>query len=220
MRHRIAAAAIAGWPWRRACRGRRRRRRPRSPSWCPTPSAINNFPLYVALGEGHFEEEGLDVTVQAVNGSAAVLQTMASGQAEIGNPGPGPLLAARARGEDVVFIYNQFPKSIFGLVVREESEVQSPADLEGTVIGVGTADGAEVSFTRGIMSDQGFQEGEDYEFLAIGDGGTAVAAFLNDEVEAYAAAVSDARDHRGARHPAARDHTRGTTSATSETAGR
>jgi NitT/TauT family transport system substrate-binding protein len=158
----------------------------------PNPSAINNFPLFVAMGEGYFAEEGLELTVEALNGSAAVLQVMASGQAQIGNPGPGPLLSARARGEDVVFIYNQYPKSIFGLMVPEESEAQGPADLDGATVGVGTADGAEVAFTRGILQDAGLTEGENYEFLTVGDGGTAAAAFLGEEVDAYAAAVSDA----------------------------
>ncbi|HEX2018204.1 MAG TPA: ABC transporter substrate-binding protein [Aurantimonas sp.] len=158
----------------------------------PNPSALNNFPLHNAIGEGYFEEEGLTVTVEAVNGSASVLQALASGQAQIGNPGPGPVLAARQRGEDVVFIYNQYPNSIFGLVVPEESEVQEPAQLEGETIGVGTADGAEVGFTRAIMAESGLMENDGYEFLAIGDGGTAAAAILGDEVAAYAAAASDA----------------------------
>ncbi|MDI6029419.1 ABC transporter substrate-binding protein [Corticibacterium sp. UT-5YL-CI-8] len=157
----------------------------------PNPSAINNFPLFVALGEGYFKDEGLNVTVEVVNGSASVLQTMAAGQAQIGNPGPGPLLGARARGEDVVFIYNHFPKSVFGLVVKGDSTVKEPKDLKGAVIGVGTADGAEVGFTRAIMAEAGLEEGKDYQFLAVGDGGTAVAAFMNDEIAAYAAAVSD-----------------------------
>lgn len=158
----------------------------------PNPSAINNFALHVAIGEGYFKEQGLDVTVEAVNGSASVLQSMAAGQAQIGNPGPGPLLGARARGEDVVFIYNQFPKSIFGLVVKEDSKIQGPADIKGTTVGVGTADGAEVGFSRAILSKAGLAEGTDYQFLAVGDGGTAAAAFLNNEVDSYAAAVSDA----------------------------
>lgn len=157
----------------------------------PNPSAVNNFPLHVAIGEGYFAEEGLDVTVEAVNGSASVLQAMAAGQAEIGNPGPGPVLAARSRGEDVVFVYNQAPKSIFGLVVAQESAIKSPADLKGAVIGVGTADGTEVAFTRGIMNDLGLAEGTDYEFLTVGDGGTAVAAIISEEVSAYAASVAD-----------------------------
>ena len=158
----------------------------------PNPSALNNFTLHVAIGEGYFEDEGLNVSVEAVNGSASVLQLLASGQADIGQPGPGPLLAARARGEDVVFIYNYFAKSVFGLVVAEDSPVQQPADLKDKVVGVGTADGAEVGFTRSILADAGLTEGTDYEFLAIGDGGTAIAAFLYMEVDAYAAAVSDA----------------------------
>ncbi|MHA6728709.1 ABC transporter substrate-binding protein [Devosia sp. A369] len=157
----------------------------------PNPSAINNFALYTALGEGYFEDEGLNVTVETVNGSASVLQMMAAGQAQIGNPGAGPVLNARARGEDIVFIYNNFAKSVFGLVVKEEAAITGPADLKGAVIGVGTADGAEVGFTRAIMAGSGFTEGTDYEFLTIGDGGTAAAALLNDEVVAYAAAVSD-----------------------------
>jgi NitT/TauT family transport system substrate-binding protein len=158
----------------------------------PNPSAINVFPLWVASGEGYFEEEGLAVNVQAVDGSAAVLQAMAAGQAEIGLPGPAPVLAARARGVDVVFIYNHFAQSVFGVVVREEASYQTPADLKGQTIGVGTADGAEVGFTRAILSDLGMVEGQDYEFLPVGDGGPATAAFERGDIEAYAAAVSDA----------------------------
>lgn len=158
----------------------------------PNPSAINVFPLWVAIGEGYFEKEGLKVNVEAVDGSSQVLQAMSAGQAQIGLPGPGPVLAANARGVDVVFIYNHFAKSVFGLVVREESAHQTPADLKGTTIGVGTADGAEVSFTRAILNDLNMVEGTDYTFLPVGDGGLAAAAFERGDVESYAAAVSDA----------------------------
>ena len=158
----------------------------------PSPSAINSFTTYVALGEGYFEDEGLDVTVESVNGSAAVLQALTAGQAQFGRPGPGPVLNARARGADVVFIYNQMPKSSFGIVVKEESPYQTPADLKGQVIGVGTADGAEVSFARGVLGGVGMTENEDYTFLPVGDGGPATAAFTRGDIEAYAASTSDA----------------------------
>ncbi len=158
----------------------------------PNPSAITWAPMWAAIGEGYFADEGLELQVEAVDGSSQVLQAMSAGQAQIGAPGPGPLLGARARGLDVVFIYNLYPKSVFGLLVKEESDYQTPEDLTGQVIGVGTADGAEVSFVRAILSDAGMTEGEDYEFLPVGDGGTAAVAFLRDEIEAYAGAVSDA----------------------------
>jgi NitT/TauT family transport system substrate-binding protein len=158
----------------------------------PNPSALNVWPMWTAIGEGYMEEEGLKVNVQAVDGSSQVLQALAAGQGQIGLPGPAPVLAARARGEDVVFIYNLNPKSIFGIVVREEAPYQQPADLKGKVIGVGTADGAEVGFARTVLSASGLTEGTDYTFLPVGDGGTAAAAFERGDIEAYAAATSDA----------------------------
>lgn len=158
----------------------------------PNPSALTWMPYWVAVGEGYFEEEGLKPTLEAIDGSSAVLQAMSAGQAQIGAPGPGPVLGARSRGVDVKFIYNLYPKSVFGLLVKDESPYKQPTDLKGKVIGVGTADGAEVSFSRAIFNDLGMKEGTDYTFLPVGDGGTAAVAFLRDEVASYAGAVSDA----------------------------
>jgi NitT/TauT family transport system substrate-binding protein len=158
----------------------------------PNPSALTWLPYWVAVGEGYFAEEGLDLRLEAIDGSSAVLQAMSAGQAQIGAPGPGPTLGARARGVDVKFIYNLYPKSVFGILVKADSPAKTPTDLKGTVIGVGTADGAEVSFTKAIMTDLGLKEGTDYTFLPVGDGGTAAVGFLRDEVGSYAGAVSDA----------------------------
>ncbi len=158
----------------------------------PNPSALTWLPYWVAVGEGYFADEGFEPTLEAVDGSSAVLQAMSAGQAHIGAPGPGPTLGARARGVDVKFLYNLYPKSVFGLLVKDDSSFQTPADLKGTVIGVGTADGAEVSFTSAIMADLGMTAGTDFTYLPVGDGGTAAVAFLRDEVTSYAGAVSDA----------------------------
>jgi NitT/TauT family transport system substrate-binding protein len=158
----------------------------------PNPSALTWLPYWVAVGEGYFEEDGLSLTLEAVDGSSACMQAMSAGQAQIGAPGPGPTLGARSRGVDIKFLYNLYPKSVFGLLVKDDSAYQKPEDLKGTVIGVGTADGAEVSFTRAIMTAVGLNEGADYTFLPVGDGGTAAVAFLRDEVACYAGAVSDA----------------------------
>jgi NitT/TauT family transport system substrate-binding protein len=70
----------------------------------PNPSALTWLPYWVAVGEGYFAEEGLDLTLQAIDGSSAVLQAMSAGQAQIGAPGPGPTLGARSRGSSTTFI--------------------------------------------------------------------------------------------------------------------
>ncbi|RJE79625.1 ABC transporter substrate-binding protein [Paracoccus sp. JM45] len=158
----------------------------------PSPSAINSFPVFAAIGEGYFAEEGLDVRVEAINGSGAVLQALSAGQAQFGRPGPGPVIAARSRGVDAVFIYNAAPRSNFGVVVAEDSDIQSPEDLRGKVVGIGTADGAEVGFARNVMSGAGMTEGTDFEFLTVGDGGPATVAFHSDAIAAYSSSTADA----------------------------
>ncbi|MDG1282537.1 MAG: ABC transporter substrate-binding protein [Pseudorhodobacter sp.] len=158
----------------------------------PSPSAINSFPVFVAIGEGYFAEEGLNVTVEAINGSGAVLQALAAGQAQFGRPGPGPVLAARARGENAVFIYNVAARSNFGIVVQEGSDIQGPEGLRGKVIGTGTADGAEVGFASNVMLGAGMTAGTDYQFLTVGDGGPATVGFTSGAIDAYSSSTADA----------------------------
>ena len=158
----------------------------------PSPSAINSFPVFVAIGEGYFEEEGLEVTVEAINGSGAVLQALSAGQAHFGRPGPGPVIAARSRGVDAVFLYNVAARSNFGIVVREDSDIQSPEDLSGKVIGTGTADGAEVGFARNVMSGSNMLADKDFTFLTVGDGGPATVAFNSGAMDAYSSSTADA----------------------------
>ena len=54
----------------------------------PSPSAINSFQIFVAMGEGYFKDEGIEIKAEAVNGSGPVLQALTSGQAQLGRPGP------------------------------------------------------------------------------------------------------------------------------------
>ena len=155
------------------------------------PSAVAFYPIYTAIDQGYFEEEGLEVTVEPLDGSAANLQALAAGQADIGTPGPGPLLGAREGGEDVVFFYNLTPRNIFSLVVPEDSGVATPADLKGKTVGIGTADGAERALVEGIFTEAGMTAGEDYEFLTVGDGGLATAGLERGDIDAYAASIVD-----------------------------
>lgn len=157
----------------------------------PNPSAVTWYNACAAIGQGFFEEEGLSVRTEALDGSGAVLQAIAAGQAQFGAPGPGPMLAALERGEGFVGIYNLYAQSLFGVVVPEDSEFQVPADLAGNVIGVGTVDGTEVGFARSILTEAGLVENTDYTFLPVGDGGQATAAFERGDIVAYAAGLPD-----------------------------
>ncbi|GGK79707.1 ABC transporter substrate-binding protein [Ornithinimicrobium pekingense] len=151
-------------------------------------SCLQFFPLYVAQEQGLFEENGLDVQVERMNGSAAVLQAMLAGQTDLGTPGPVPTILTQAQGEDIRYIANLWPGGAFALVTPEESGVADASELTGKTIGVATADGSEVSFAHTIMAAEGLEE-SDYEILTVGEGGQAVAAFQRGDIDAYAASI-------------------------------
>jgi NitT/TauT family transport system substrate-binding protein len=161
----------------------------------PNPSTVNMFNFCSAWGEGYFEEEGLEVSTEAVDGVGAVLQAVVSGQAEIGGASAGPVLVAREQAarpeQEPVLFYNQYAQSTYGLVVSEESGYTEPADLGGTTVGVGTADGAEAFLARAILTEAGLEEDTDYEILAVGDAGPALAAFNRGDIQSYAASLVD-----------------------------
>ncbi|WP_051297847.1 ABC transporter substrate-binding protein [Brevibacterium album] len=154
----------------------------------PTTSCLVSFENYVAESEGFFADEGVDIAIEAVNGSAGVLQAIAAGQADFGGPGATPVLAALERGEDVKYFLNSSPGGSFWLVTPSDSGIGSAAELEGKRIGVATADGNEVGFVDAIMSNDGV-EADGYEKITVGEGGTAVAAFERGEIDAYAASA-------------------------------
>lgn len=158
----------------------------------PFPSGAVFYPLYVAQDRGYFEEEGLSVTTEAVDGSGQILQQVLAGQAEVGLPSPGPFMNSVLEGSDLVSVYTLFQSNVFSLQTLADSDVQSLADLEGTTVGVGTIEGGETPFVRAVLSEEaGLEEGQDYELLAVGDGGTAAVALERGEISAYAAAFPD-----------------------------
>lgn len=154
-------------------------------------SCIIVYPLTSGIEQGFFADEGIDVTLDSVDGSPAVAQTLMTDGTDVGLVGVGPFLNAVADGGDLTMVYNQFARSLYRIVVPSDSGSATPEDLEGATIGVGTIDGAETTLARAILDDAGLAEDDDYEFLPVGDGGGAVAAFERGDIDAYAAAISD-----------------------------
>lgn len=157
----------------------------------PFPSGAVFYPLFVAQENGYFEEEGIQVTVEPVDGSGATIQQLSAGQAQVAVPSPGPFMQAVARGEDLRSVYTLYQSNVFSVQVPADSEIQSLADLEGKTVGVGALDGGETPFVRAALSEAAGLEEGDYELLAIGDGGQAAVALNRGDVDAYASAFVD-----------------------------
>jgi NitT/TauT family transport system substrate-binding protein len=104
-------------------------------------------PLYLGIEKGFFEEEDLNVEPRVIQGGAAVVTGVVSGDLQLGFAATEPLILAKARGLPVKIVAtgNQAAadpdKAWTGLMVRDGSRIRGPTDLEGQTIGVNAVRG-------------------------------------------------------------------------------
>jgi NitT/TauT family transport system substrate-binding protein len=91
---------------------------------------------YVALENGYYEAEGLDVTIQPGGPDIAPPQVLAGGGADVMLNWMPSALAARERGLPVVNIAQPFASSGLMLTCWADTGITEPADLAGRTIGV------------------------------------------------------------------------------------
>ena len=91
---------------------------------------------YVALDKGFYEEENLDVTINAGGPDIAPPQVIAGGGADVIIEWMPAALASRERGLKLVNIAQPFKSSGMMLTCRKDSGVASPEDFAGRTLGV------------------------------------------------------------------------------------
>lgn len=93
---------------------------------------------YVAKEKGYYEDAGLDVEIVPGQGSTEVVQQVASGGNDFGNAFGMGVVFGRAEGAKVKAVANYGADADICIIVRADSDIQEPADLEGKTIGNGT----------------------------------------------------------------------------------
>ena len=91
---------------------------------------------YVALENGYYDDEGLDVPIQPGGPDIAPPQVLAGGGADVMLNWMPSALAARERGLPVVNIAQPFASSGLMLTCWADAGIEEPADLAGRTIGV------------------------------------------------------------------------------------
>lgn len=94
-------------------------------------------PFFVALYEGYYKAEGLDVTMDAGKGSADAVRRIVSGAYDMGFPDINALIQFNSKNPDkaiqeVLMGYEQPPFSIFTL---KKSNITHPRQLVGKTLG-------------------------------------------------------------------------------------
>jgi ABC-type nitrate/sulfonate/bicarbonate transport system substrate-binding protein len=134
--------------------------------WTPN---TNHIGIYVALANGWYEDEGIEVKVQPytdVNPDTVV----ANGNADVGISFPPNLIFSRAAGLDLVSIAAVLQRNVTELAVLDSSMIQRPRDFDGkTYAGFGLpfeephiktvvkADGGKGEFTTATLSTAAYE---------------------------------------------------------------
>jgi NitT/TauT family transport system substrate-binding protein len=112
--------------------------------------------FFVAQDKGYFKAEGLDVTIDQGEGSAASITKVAAGAYEAGFGDINAVidLAARRPADAPVAVYMLYNSPPFTIVVKKDSPIRGPKDLEGRTLGAPANDGALKLFPAFAKSAQ------------------------------------------------------------------
>ena len=128
----------------------------------PGPT-LSYVPLYYGQEKGFFAQEGLDLQVLVVRGIVGVSSLM-SGEIDVTcHAGSG--FSAALRGVPVKIISVTRDRPIHELIVS--ASANSPADLKGKSIAVGSLDGTAAVMTRRILQAKGLDAQKDVNLLSM-----------------------------------------------------
>ena len=135
---------------------------------------------------GYWKAEGLDVEVTSVEGSAAGMQQIGSGNLQIVSLGPEEIVIGREKGVKIKGYFVQARTTIYRIVVPAESPIKTVAELRGKTIGVPALASGSVPFAKALVASVGMNPEKDVQILAVGVGAPGVLALQQKKVDALA----------------------------------
>lgn len=142
-------------------------------------------PMYVAIEEGYFEEEGINLTLVCGFGADKVMTAVLSGEADIGFMGSEASIYTYNEGaNDYVVNFAQLTQRAGNfLVAREEMPDFSWEDLKGSTVLGGRKGGMPEMVFEYILKKNGIDPATDLEINQSIDFGSTAAAFSGGQGE-------------------------------------
>lgn len=124
-------------------------------------------PQYVAIHEGYFEEEGIDIELSTGEGADKVMTAVLADQADIGFMGPEAAIYVHNEGrEDHAQIFAQLTQTDGSFLMgREEEPDFKWEDLKGKTIIGGRKGGVPLMTLEYVLKKHGLTPGVDVEVL-------------------------------------------------------
>lgn len=145
-------------------------------------SSVNPHALLVSLAEkrGLFAKYGLSSVVVYIPGGSTVVQTMMSGDVDLGQLTGAPGVAANLRGADILYIAMTDDRMGYQLATRKD--IKSPADLKGKRLGISRFASSADFGTRTLLKRLGIDPKE-VTILQIGNESDRLAALKSGTID-------------------------------------
>ena len=136
-------------------------------------------PMYAAIENGYFEDEGIDLTLVNSNGADKVMTALISGEADIGFMGPEATVYTFNQGaSDYAVNFAQLTQRAGNfLVARTPVDDFQWTDLKGTTVLGGRAGGMPQMIFEYILQQHGIDPETDLEIIQNIDFGVTAEAF-------------------------------------------
>ena len=139
-----------------------------------------HVPTYVALDEGFFKQEGLDVTLMELQANAQVTAVL-SGNLDCA-PIPSGGAQAALSGAKIMYIVGELLKSQWTLTTLKD--VNKPEDLKGKTIGLGRPGGADYDEVQAVLHRFFHMDaGKDYKVISFQGEAERIAALSNNDIQ-------------------------------------
>jgi len=124
-------------------------------------------PFYLAEQRGYFAEEGLDVTIDQGEGSAATISRIMSGAYDAGFGDMNAIIqnAATMPEDAPVMVYQIYNQPPFSVVTKADGPILSLSDLEGRTIG--SPAGSAVTVLFGALAKAADIDTDTIEMLSV-----------------------------------------------------
>ncbi len=135
-------------------------------NWLMVAKSASYLNYFVALQQGFFKAENLDVQTTFTSTSELATQSLIGGSGDISSITTDQVMVAVDKGADLVIVGGQTLFPPYTLVVRPD--LKSREELRGKTFGQSNTRTAEVVFLRALLAKQGLQQGRDYTVIAPG----------------------------------------------------
>ena len=143
------------------------------------------LPLTIAIQNGYFKAEGLDIEVQDFPGGSRALQALLGGSVDVVSGAFEHTITQQAKGQNIeaLVLQGKYAGIVLGMPKAKAAAYKSPADLKGMKIGV-TAPGSSTNMFVNILLAKAGLKPDTVAIIGVGATAGAIAIVKRGEIDA------------------------------------